>query len=324
MSPKAVRELDPSTVLGVVALAAWTAWAIAAGTSSEGSLTDTGTYLLAPLSAGGGVLLGRWLNAKKSEETAPLLLVLMSLLLAIAARGGIGGGLLGYPNATAALALQLTALAALVMVGRSGRARWCAGLGVAGGSVLVLLTLSRAGAVLLVPLLLVSLLATLRGVRTRIWPVILGVAGSATVAVTVLWLAGRVSWPAAATSAFDSTRRQLWADALQLWTFNPVMGSGPGSFRAFSALAEDPDTQRVHMSLLQVGAELGIVGVALFGLLVAVGFALATRGAPSASLVAVAAISVLLIHSFVDHVLEFPGVMLAAGAVVGWASREHA
>lgn len=312
-------------MLGVVALAAWTAWVIAAGASNEGSLTDTGTYLLAPVSAGGGgVLLGRWLNANKSEETGPLLLVLMSLLLAIAARGGIGSGLLGYPNATAALALQLTALASVVIVGRSGRARWCAGLGVAGGSVLVLLTHSRAGAVLLVLLLLASLLANLRGVRSRIWPVVLGVAGSVAAAVSILWLAGRVSWPAAAASAFDATRRQLWADALELWAASPVIGSGPGSFRAFSALAEDPDTQRVHMSLLQVGAELGVVDVALFALLVVVGFALATRGSPSASLVAVAAISVLLIHSFVDHVLEFPGVMLAAGAVVGWASRERA
>lgn len=323
MSPKAVRDLDPSTVLGLVALAAWTAWVIAAGTSIGGSLTDTGTYLLAPLSAGGGVLVGRWLIAERAEETAPLLLVLMSLLVAIAARGGIGSGLLGYPNATAALALQLTALASVVMAGRSGRARWSAALGVAGGSVLVLLTHSRAGAVLLVPLLLASFLANLHGVRTRIWPVIFGVAGSATVAVTVLWLAGRGSWPPVATSAFDASRRQLWADALELWTLNPVVGSGPGSFRAFSVLAEDPDTQRVHMSLLQVGAELGVVGVALFALLVVVGFALATRGSPSASLVAVAAINVLLIHSFVDHVLEFPGVMLAAGAVVGWSSRER-
>ena len=46
----------------------------------------------------------------------------------------------------------------------------------------------------------------------------------------------------------------------------------------------------------------------------------AARAHPAATLIAAAALSVLLIHSFVDHLLEFPPVMLILGAVLGFAT----
>lgn len=308
--------------LAYTGLTLWVVWVFVAIAVHHATLGDAWAYLLAGLTGASGVILGRWFGGVERMRSAAMILALALLLLASATFwGGAGGGLLGYSNANAALTLQVLALAALSAMDSRQRVQWLGLLAVAVAALAVLLTLSRAGGALLIPMLGAALIASCCGVRGRRWPLVMGVASTVVAAGGVVWLAGSANWPPLAARAFDEARRALWSDALELWAASPVLGSGPGSFADISLLAADPDTRRVHMSVLQVGSELGVVGVVLFALLVTVVFVLATRGSASVSLIAVTAVSVLLLHSFVDHVLKFPPVMLAAGTVVGWASR---
>ena len=70
-----------------------------------------------------------------------------------------------------------------------------------------------------------------------------------------------------------------------------------------------------------MGAEFGSIGVILFlGILVA-GAAVALQGRKPAALIAVAAWCALAIHSMIDHLYEYPLVVLTAGIVLGVAGR---
>ena len=120
-------------------------------------------------------------------------------------------------------------------------------------------------------------------------------AGSAVVAAgwaSVFWLASRASWPpmVAAPGGLSEVRRKLWADALALWAAHPVVGAGPGAFREYSqTAASDPTLAMVHSSVLQVGSELGAVGVVLFAGLLVVGMVLAARSGGAAAVIGVTA-----------------------------------
>ena len=75
----------------------------------------------------------------------------------------------------------------------------------------------------------------------------------------------------------------------------------------------------VHSSVLQVGSELGAVGVVLFAGLLVVGMVLAARSGGAAGLIGVTAWTCLAVHSSVDHLYEFWPVTLVSGLVVGLA-----
>ena len=75
--------------------------------------------------------------------------------------------------------------------------------------------------------------------------------------------------------------------------------------------------------MLQVGSELGWVGVALFVALLLVGFGLALRRGRAAALVATAAWAALAVHSLIDHLYEFTAITVLAGVVLGWASSRR-
>jgi O-antigen ligase len=108
-----------------------------------------------------------------------------------------------------------------------------------------------------------------------------------------------------------------------LWADHPIIGAGPGAFQEFTPLGRDTDTASAHSSVLQVGAETGWVGVALFALLALAGLLWAGRGVPAYAVVASAAWTALLVHSFVDHLLDFPAIVLTAGVVIGWAGASR-
>ena len=59
-------------------------------------------------------------------------------------------------------------------------------------------------------------------------------------------------------------------------------------------------------------------GLAVAGLL------WAARGRPAQTVVAAAAWTALLVHSYADHLLEFAPVVLSAGMVIGWAATTRA
>ncbi|HMR12148.1 MAG TPA: hypothetical protein PKE42_00295 [Arachnia sp.] len=71
--------------------------------------------------------------------------------------------------------------------------------------------------------------------------------------------------------------------------------------------------------MLQVAAEFGLVGVVGFALLLAAGIAVAARGPRGVAAIAIAAWAALGVHSMIDHLWEFPAVVLAAGLVLAWS-----
>jgi O-antigen ligase len=154
--------------------------------------------------------------------------------------------------------------------------------------------------------------------------VITGVVAIAGAAMTVVRLASRSDWPAWAIRTLKAARRTTWSDALALWREHPVTGGGPGTYQQVSSLGHDPDFAAAHSSVLQVGAETGWIGVVLFALLVLGGLLWAARGAPAYAVVGVATWTALVVHSFADHLLEFPLIVLVAGTVLGWTATTRA
>lgn len=141
-------------------------------------------------------------------------------------------------------------------------------------------------------------------------------------AIAVLSLGLRDSWPSwlSAGDSLSSTRHTLWSDALKLWSLNPVIGAGPGTFTESSELASStPQLAAAHSSVLQVGAELGVIGVMLLAAIFIAGLLFATRGPGPHGLIAGAPWTFLAVHSSIDHLEDFPVVALTAGIVLGWA-----
>src|SRR5690606_21183852 len=85
-------------------------------------------------------------------------------------------------------------------------------------------------------------------------------------------------------------------------------------------LSVHPDTAAAHSSVLQIGAETGGIGVALFGLIALSRVLVAARGRSPQAVIAIAGLTALLVHSYADHLLEFAPVVIAAGAVLGWTA----
>jgi O-antigen ligase len=308
--------------VGWLLLACWVIWSMIAAGVGHQTLPLLTPYVTAPVSLVIGLVLGRRLVARESVAAAVLVVVSAYLLVATLLSGGAGGGALGYANANAALGLQVVACAAVIAREADGWARrgLVTAAALAAGS--TVLARSAAGMVLLVVLLAVIVLAVslpVRSVPSRLWPSVVGAAATAVTAGGVIWLALQDTWAAPVTRALSSARHTLWRDALELWQAHPLVGSGPGSFVQFSTTAHDPDLAFAHMSLLQVGAETGVIGVVLFVALIGVGFVLASRSRPSATLIVAAALTVLLMHSFIDHLLEFWPILLTFGVTLGFA-----
>ena len=72
-----------------------------------------------------------------------------------------------------------------------------------------------------------------------------------------------------------------------------------------------------------MGAETGWVGVTLLALIVLGGLLWAAQGRAPYAVVGAAAWTALIVHSLTDHLLEYGFVVLAAGAVVGWAGASR-
>lgn len=231
-----------------------------------------------------------------------------------------------YSNAEAAVGVQLVALSGLLLAGgrtaEGGGAK--PGLAVAVGAVGTLLALRSRAALFLVMALSVVIVIALRYEDRLSISVALGTAavtvGSAILAV--LALGARSSWPAWLHDdrSLSGARHRLWGDALELWRVHPIVGGGPGSFLEHSSTARAADhLYAVHSSILQVGAELGAIGVLLFLLVLVSGMLEAGRGRGARGLIGVAAWCFLAVHSMIDHLYEFPLVCLLAGWVIGAA-----
>lgn len=309
---------------GLLLLAAFMVWAVTTTLLNRRPVQPLSPYLVSPVIAVLGVVVGRRLvRADPGPVAVGLVGIVAYVTLDVVVRGGPAGGPLGYANSNAALIVQLMALTGLMAVNARGGRRRLLLAGTLLAVVALVATECRAAMIVSVPLLAAIWVAVARGVRRRWWPVTLGAVAVVGSAAAVILGAGSRSWLPIATYGLSPARHVLWRDALTLWSHNPVIGSGLGSFRRFSALAENPDLAMAHCSILQIGAETGLIGVGLFAAILAVGFALVTQSSSTVTLLATAAWTAVAVHSFVDHMLEFPAVVLAAGAVTGWASGHN-
>lgn len=310
-------------VLFVVAVVAWLAWVLTSPLWSGRQVPLTSPYISSPLMLLAGIGLGRLSGRLRRAWLLPELLACVCVVAMLVTL---------YGNAVGAVGVQAAALAALMALthlpgaGRTQRA-WTA-------AVLVLVVLlagmlvrrSDAAALLAAPLVFgATLLVT--GLKPPSRRRLVAAAGLVLAwgALVVVWLGRLESWPAwlSARTVLSKSRHTLWGDALQLWRDHPVSGGGVGSFTASSELASSsPDLATAHSSLLQVGSELGLVGVLLFLLVAGCALLTSLKRSGKAASMAVAAWTALGLHSLIDHLLEFPVVMVLVGTVLGWAGSQ--
>lgn len=328
------NSIGRSGVLLIAGLVMWYVWVIISGVTSPYDLELTSPYLVTPLAlvlgiVAGGFLRGRWRRGRVIQ-----LFIVVAIVTAIAipiyanasaAAGGLFLALIGvaaldlrevmqqnqlgleYPREPGAddRALRQAIILALML---------CA-------SVLLVLD-SQAAIALTLPLGLISALSVWRQNGPPQWIVIvLGCLIAAGAVLAVVFLGTRRAWPdwMAASESLSSARHILWADALSLWATAPLVGSGPGSFTPSSELASRvPSLAAVHSLPLQVGSELGAIGVLLLAVLFIGGLCFAARGSRPVALIAMVAWTALAVHSSIDHLEDFPVVAFMAGVVLGW------
>lgn len=275
-------------------------------------------------------------RARRAAAAVLVQPVLLAALAVLLARRDV------YANAQAASGVQIMAAAGLLLTSvlRIGAGTWgrpiralllavsvpLAGLAGALGAVLALR--AQAGLVLAVLLFAVIVLAlVLPSAVPRLLSFGTGVGVIGGALVVVVWLTLLPVWPRWLDDeqSLSSARHQLWRDALSLWSEHPLLGGGPGSFYDSSAIARSAaHLYAAHSSVLQVGAELGTPGVLLFLAVVMLSALIAARASRPRALIGVAAWSALAVHSMIDHLYEFPIVVVLAGAVIGWAgARTH-
>ena len=302
-------------------LAIWMLWSWVSALLAGRMPSLTSPYVLSPVVLAVGVLLGGLVATRLRVEVAVAWLVVVTtiLFLGVIWTDGPAKRPTGYANANAALAVQLIALCGLAMLGSDRTRRVVLWLTTAGAVAVIAANASKAAFVVAIPLLGAVALMAWHPVRRARWAVPIAALSVLGTAVGVVRLAGVTAWPPDVLRALDPARQSLWSDALSWWKEHPVTGGGPGSLAGYSALGGDPDTASAHSSVLQVGAETGWVGVALFALVVLAGLLWAARGPAPYAVIGSAAWAALLVHSLTDHLLEFGPVVLAAGLTIGWA-----
>lgn len=324
--------LDPAA-LGALAL--WCLWVVLATVWAGRSPLAALPYLGPPVVLIAGLLAGRWAGRRPPGWLLPALLAVVAWFFVL---GWVITPVPGklptrYPNANAAVGVQLMALVGLAALAQrsvrprraieeQGRGPAVVLAAAALGSVLVLgLNASVAATIVAVPVMVATAFAVARRRGPR--PAVSWLAGTLVLgcaAAAVVGLARRSVWPDAVVVGLDRVRKQLWSEALGLLNRHLLTGGGAGSFRETNMLSVDPDLASAHSWVLQVAAEFGLVGFGMFALVLALGLALAVRGSRAGGLIAAAAWTALGVHSTVDHLYEFAPVTFAAGAVLGWAS----
>lgn len=312
-------------VLGLGLLIVSVAWSVTVGVRLDQGFSLASPYLVAPIALAVGVVAGTFLAAYAGDSRLHLALAFacVGLVLGVLLTREPGKEPLGYANANAALAVQLVAMCGLAMLSTSRGRRRSLMATLALAVVAVGLNRSAAGLAVVAPLVVVIALVHWRRPQHRGWALVLGVLVAGSGAAVILRLAQGTEFPSWARGIFDTVREQLWHDAAALWLKRPWSGSGPGSFQNATALSVDPDTAMAHSSVLQIGAETGWIGVALFGLIAFAGMLVAARGRAPQAVIAIAALTALLVHSYADHLLEFAPVVISAGLVLGWAAASR-
>jgi O-antigen ligase len=229
---------------------------------------------------------------------------------------GAGGAPTGYGNTNATLAaLGVIAALAAARHTRPGADRnaWL----LLAGLLLLFVVLTRSvagmGSLALVLGLLVAPLA-MRARRPSL-PLAGGLGTLAVLLVVTGVVASGRDLP-----VVDDVRAGLWQVAGGLIRDEPLRGVGPGMFAELSP-ETDADLRWAHHEYLQVGAELGLVGLLLVLAGIAwvfVRLAVACRSSSAAVIASTAAI-VVTVHAAFDYVWHVPAIPLVATALMGSA-----
>jgi len=303
-----------SAVLGLVLAGAAAGWTVVTGDANPGS--RAGPVLAWIATAAGAAVLGSLL-ARLSWILAPLAVVTGAASVALVAQpdgNAPDGGPFGYANATGSvLAVGALAAAAIAATRWWLPGRVLAGMG-AGALAAAVVVSGSAAALALLPVGAAVLAA---GSRSSSWGALLG---GAVVAATLL---GTVALAAGAgerepTGGVD-TRLALWRGALETAADEPLTGVGPGRFEVVNPVTDDRDIRFAHHGVLQQAAEQGVIGAFLLVAATAVGFIRAGRAPGTAGALAAASLTVLAVHSTIDYVLRYAGVVAAVALLLGAA-----
>lgn len=300
---------------------AWLVWTCVLSSAEGGvSASFRSPYAVGPVVLSVGLVIGGLASRLPQAWLLPPALAVV-LFLGVVWTLEPGKAPLGYANANAALSIQVIGMAGAVAVGKPTVHRATMAVTAALCVAVVVANSSRVGIPLALGTFAVLILALTKRLRRR-WPMMLLALAGVGGAWYGFWLLVthevHSRW---ASPVADPTRWRLWQDALRLWEKDPERGSGPGSFARFSRLAGDPDTSSAHSLLLQVGAEVGWIGLGLLAAIWVACLVLAATGPARAALPVMGAWSALGVHSLVDHLVDFPPVLLVAGVALGWASQ---
>ena len=192
---------------------------------------------------------------------------------------GAVGGLFGNPNDMALNMVAFLPLGIVIGLGRGRPAlRLLALIGVPAITGAIIFSKSRGGTVGLLAMMLV-LLYQMRRLRPGV-AVLVVAASLATLPLLPSSFTSRMS--SILNAEEDPTgsreaRKQLLREGYQAFLDHPVFGLGAGQFQNYQPENREEAWRETHNAVLQVAAELGIVGLIVFMLLVGYGFAAVFR-----------------------------------------------
>lgn len=328
-TPVVARGFAPAELVMLAVAGAWSLWVLLASSQAGVARSEAVGYVAFPLVLCAGMGVGHLCARRPQGRLVPASLVVVAL--AILFRVDF------YANAQAAVGVQMVALAGLLLSVRTPETRvppdslaGTASVALAAtAGVLGVLLASRSQAasacVVLVAVVVAGSIVRRDGSPRR-GVIALGVGGVVAAMVAVLVLGSLGVWPEQLREAtsLSSARHGLWSEALELWREHPLTGAGPGSFHEYSETSHAAaHLYAAHSSILQVGSELGLVGAVLLLAVLVAGAVVAGQGKRAQAQIGVTAWCALAVHSMIDHLYEFPIVVLLAGVVVGWSGARH-
>jgi len=314
-------RLDGYDAAGIALAAAFAAWTVISAVVRAGNPWPQVALLAAAVAA---YVIGR-IQGGRRPVFVPAAIV-GSILVGTVASGpaALSGGPtappLDYGNANGALyTLGVASACAVAILANKEPVRLVAGVLAVIFVGLAVLTLSKTAAVLAAGILLMGVLAHRLG---RWVAVVAPLVVLTTFAVTVVLGLTHGSLPSL-FEELSERRTLLWMEAIEIVADEPAFGAGPGMFAQTSPTAlEDADARWAHSAYLQVGAETGMVGAALLGLLLLWIFGALYRSRQDLRLMVIgtAAATAFAIHATIDYVAHFPAVVIVAALLAGLAS----
>ena len=319
-----LRRLE---IVGLLLLAVAVAWILLVGFRLDAEPWP----LVGTLTASVAALLLADRAPRRTKLAIPLGLAMLPFVVAVVARRSlVDAGALGYSNASGALYLIAAAAGAMLSLrAASLRGRGAAAVLGVFWAVLVLVVNAQTMAVFAGLLFAALFVRSGRAVRVA------AVAGATATLLTLvtaialglgysLWLRTDVLFRVV-HSSLGQVRAALWNEALEQIAERPLVGVGPGQFRADSGTLDDW-AATVHNELLQVTAETGLIGgVLVLALLAWVFMLLWAAPLDGSALPAVVALAGITVQANIDFTWHFPVVPVAgatlAGAALGYRSE---